>query len=238
MEVLNYKSHNANEIAANILNSNDAFRSPERKGMNRVERIKDTVERWYALHPDTYKDPYQRAIMKHLYTALAYMGDGEACTLMEMLAFRDLKEAQKAGDKQAIASAEEEIAFWQTVTFLVISKEGEPNISLAYQLLFGLGCEKDAARAEEIYERESFAKYETLTDEERTKLRDARDGKLVCPMPEFRGRLIDAVMAGDRERYKQAFDEAVQEGAEREIDSAWFLPHYIGAVKYADTTRS
>lgn len=86
MEVLNYKSHNANEIAANILNSNDAFRRPERKRMNRVERIKDTVERWYALHPDTYRDPHQRGIMKHLYTALAYMGDGEACSSMEMLA--------------------------------------------------------------------------------------------------------------------------------------------------------
>jgi hypothetical protein len=238
MEVLNYKNHNANEIAANVLNSNDAFRSPERKGMNRVERIKDTVERWYALHPDTYKDPYQRGIMKHLYTALAYMGDGEACTLMEMLAFHDLRAAQKAGDAQAVASAEEEIGFWQTVTFLVNSQERTPGISLAYQLLFGRGCEKDAARAEEIYERESFAKYETLTDEERAKLRDARDGKLVCPMPEIRRCLIDAVMAGDRERYKQVFDEAVRQGAEREIDSAWYLPHYIGAVKYADTTRS
>jgi hypothetical protein len=238
MEVLNYKSHNANEIAANILKSGDAFRSPERKGMNRVERIKDTVERWYALHPDTYKDPYQRAIMKHLYTALAYMGDGEACTLMEMLAFRDLKEAQKADDKQAIASAEEEIAFWQTVTFLVISKEREADISLAYQLLFGLGCEKDAARAEEIYECESFAKYETLTDEERAKLRDARDGKLVCPMSEIRRQLVDAVMSGDRGRYKQAFDEAVRQGAEREIDSAWYLLYYVDDVKPADSTRS
>jgi len=175
--------------------------------------------------------------MKHLYTALAYMGDGEACSLMEMLAFRDLRAAQKAGDEQAIARAEEEIGFWQTVTFLVISKEKEPRISLAYQLLLGLGCEKDAARAREIYERESFAKYETLTERERAKLRDARDGKLVCPMPEFRGRLIDAVMAGDRERYKQVFDEAVRQGAEREIDSAWFLPHYIGDVKYAEDTR-
>ncbi|MBE6630042.1 MAG: hypothetical protein E7624_04250 [Ruminococcaceae bacterium] len=237
MEVMNYNNHNANEIAANILQGGEAFCSPERKGMNRVERIKDTVERWYALHPDTYKDPYQRAIMKHLYTALAYMGDGEACSLMEMLAFRDLRAAQKAGDEQAIARAEEEIGFWQTVTFLVISKEKEPRISLAYQLLLGLGCEKDAARAREIYERESFAKYETLTERERAKLRDARDGKLVCPMPEFRGRLIDAVMAGDRERYKQVFDEAVRQGAEREIDSAWFLPHYIGDVKYAEDTR-
>ena len=238
MEVLNYNNHNANEIAANILNNGDAFCSPERKTLNRVERIKDTVERWYALHPDTYKNPYQRGIMKHLYTALAYMGDGEACSLMEMLAFHDLRAAQKAGDKQAIAKAEEEVAFWQTVTFLVISKERESSISLAYQLLFGLGCEKDAARAGEIYERESFAKYATLTDRERAKLRDARDGKLVCPMSEVRRQLVDAVMSGDRGRYKQAFDEAVRQGAEREIDSAWYLMYYVDDVKPADSTRS
>jgi hypothetical protein len=178
------------------------------------------------MNPNARKAPEKRDVMRSLYTALVYMGDACSAGRLEALACQDAEHAREIGDAEVLARAEEEQAFWQTVLYAYENAQGE-SIHLAYVLLFGIGCERDVDRAKAIYERKLFEKYDTLDEENRNRLRDARDGKFTCPMTEMRRRAIDALLGEDHERFKQVFDEAVARGAERDVDSVWGLMSYL-----------
>ena len=230
MQILNYKNHNATQIAEELINSAPDYNKADCKNMTMVDRVKFTIDRWSELNPKANKNPEQRKILKHLCTALAYMGDSCAATRMEMLAHFDAEYAKEIGDADALARAKEEQVFWQTVLYMYANAKGD-SIHLAYALLYGMGCERDIDRAREIYERKLFERYEALDENNRSRLRDARDGKFTCPMPEMRKRTIDALLNGDHDQFKQVFNEAVEQGTERDVDSVWGMMSYLDKLK-------
>jgi hypothetical protein len=149
---------------------------------------------------------------------------------MEMLAHFDAEYAKEIGDADALASAEEEQVFWQTVLYTYANSKGD-SIDLAYALLYGMGCDKDIDRARGIYERKLFERYDALDDANRSRLRDARDGKFTCPMSESRRGTIDALLNGDHEQFIKVFDEALKKGEEKDVDSVWGMMSYLDKLK-------
>ena len=230
MQILNYNNHNATEIAEELIASAPDYSEAGCKNMSMIERVKFTIDRWFELNPKANKDHEKRKILKQLCTALAYMGDSCAATRMEMLAHFDAEYAKEIGDADALASAEEEQVFWQTVLYTYANSKGD-SIHLAYALLYGMGCDRDIDRAREIYERKLFERYDALDDANRSRLHDARDGKFTCPMPDMRKRTIDALLNGDHDQFKQVFNEAVEHGTERDIDSVWGMMSYLDKLK-------
>ena len=230
MQILNYNNHNAEELAKEMIACKPEFVEAGCKEMDLVERAKFTLERWAKNNPKANKDPEKRKILKPLYTALAYMGDSGAALRMEMLCHYDAEYAKEIGNVEALKAAEEEMSFWQTVMFFISSEHGE-SIHLAYTLLYGMGCEVDIDRARSIYEKQLFARYDTLDEEKRARLRDARDGKFTCPMSESRRGAIDALLNGDHEQFVKVFDEALAKGEEKDVDSIWGMMSYLDKLK-------
>ena len=85
------------------------------------------------------------------------------------------------------------------------------------------GCDKDLERAKPIYAKVLFDKYESLDEGQRSKLCDARDGKLGCPMPELRSRVVDSLVKGDREMFDKIYDEAMAKDEVEAVDSVHIL---------------
>ena len=230
MQILNYKSHNATEIAKELIDSETDRIEAGCKDMPSAERIKFIIDRWSKMNPKAHKDHEKRKILKHLDTALAYMGDPCAAMRMESLACFDVERAKEIGDAEALECAEEEQKFWQTVLYMYSNAKGD-SINLAYALLFGIGCDRDVDRAREIYEKKLFERYDSLDEANRLRLRDARDGRCTCPMPDIRKRTIDALLNSDHNQFKRVFDEAVEQGAERDVDSVFGLMSYLHKLK-------
>ena len=230
MQVLNWNNHSAIEISAALTAFAADYTEAGCKDMSMAERAGFIVGRWCEMNREEKGDRRQRDVWRHLFTALAYMGDPSAVIRMERLAHLDAECARESGDAVALAKAEEEQAFWQTVLHEYANGKGD-SIHVAYQLLYGIGCERDVDRAREIYGRKLFERYDTLDEAHRNRLRDARDGKLACPMPEMRRRTIDALLSGDRAQFSRVFNEAVAEGKERDVDSVWGMMSYLDKIK-------
>ena len=229
MKVLNFNEHNAENLANKMISAYDEFIEAGSDEMELGDKLKLAVERWSKLNPEPQASAEGRMVLKHLYTALAYMGVPYSNFHLETLASREMREAQRRGDKEAAERAREEIDFWLTVAFKI--NESEPGIHLAYALIKGYGCDKDLERAKPIYAKVLFDKYESLDEGQRSKLCDARDGKLGCPMPELRGRVVDSLVKGDREMFDKIYDEAMAKDEVEAVDSVHSLMCYIESVR-------
>ena len=227
MKVLNYNNRNAEELAKEMMACKAELFGAECKDMGLIERAKFILERWFKNNPNANREPEKRKVLKHLYTALAYMGDSGAALRMEMLCNYDAEFAKESGDVEALNAAQEEMSFWQTVLFFISNEQGD-SIHLAYTLLYGIGCEVDVERARSIYEKLIFARYDTLDEEKRARLRDARDGKFTCPMSESRKGAIDALLNGDHEQFSKVFNEAMEKG--QEIAFFIYYPPYTSVI--------
>lgn len=220
MQILNYNGYNAKELADIITAAAPEFRAAGTHCMSVPDAVKFTVERWLWMDKSAKEDPEARKILQQLYTALAYMGSYRAVIRLENYAHYDVEDAMAKGDPVAIAQAEEAREFWRTVLHLYSEVIGGDTVHLAYNLLHGIGCEEDAERAKAIYEEKYFARFASFSDEKRSKLRDAVDGNAVCYMPQLRRRIITALLDGDREEFRRAYDEALEtEGGRKCIDS-------------------
>lgn len=222
MKVLNYKDLNAQEIADASFAMRKEFIDSECNKMHTPERVKFTVAHWMERNPEYTKTPKARKLFKQLNAVLAQMGDPNALSWTNIMIHKELKAAKKAGDEEAIKAAEEEMAFWNTVEHLYMEQKGE-DIHLGFNLLRGIGCDKDVDRALSIYERDYFDKYDTLNEEKRARLMDARDGKLERQFSATRVRLLDALISGNRELFSQLMYQAVEQDELSEIESVWTM---------------
>ena len=102
MKVLNYNNRNAEELAKEMMACKAELFGAECKDMGLIERAKFILERWFKNNPNANREPEKRKVLKHLYTALAYMGDSGAALRMEMLCNYDAEFAKLRGFKKRL----------------------------------------------------------------------------------------------------------------------------------------
>lgn len=233
MKMMNYFNLNAQNVADNMLASKEKFirvvdsKDVEDPSMLTTEGLLQyAVMKWMEEHRHVYRDPYTRLIAKRLKEALAYLGHGDAVYGVELSIEREIEEARKAGDTEAVARFEEEEAFWATVNYIMCESKGESAV-LAHKLLKGTGCEQDIPRAKEMYLDAFFKRYASLDEGRRSKLKQARDGEFSCPMPEIRRKTIDALLKEDREMLSCVFDEGLACGKIDRVVSVYHLMNYV-----------